>query len=621
MDSQPTAPREIKLPAFIKNLRVNGAACQKPPKMRWAKCDWLQLLRGLPRFEDLSEQNWDGCPLCWVSTDTLLDDPKQIAIVLCCPALVRQVFKRLHNTEHIKLCGDGTFNMMRDAWVLLSLGVISKRFRRGEESHLEAFRSHFTGFMFCIANKESKHTYGAFFSACKRVVSAVSGIDLAVQCKQYHADWHKGEEIARTAEFHSSIRVGDYAHFVGATTKASRSRCTTGHHNQPGHEAQMKWAWRTGIYETIQRAAPSRLAGLAAVEKVKPWVEATVAAPTLLLFHVAWLLVLQDLESSGFAWCSTLLQKYCLIKLSANDAREQWKLQSWPGSLDFVWYAHWWLGLQRVQPGTAGGSQAQESWHKNTLKAFIKHLRRAIPDFVQSLTRFCEARRRQLVSEDEQLVDIPPEPWPVRNLMDSKKMFTQARSGSDDFIKADQMSRWDSPCGTIFFAMRHHQLAWDGDRWVRPSVALSTIPTDAAQYLGALLLARSEAALQLGFAGLGATFPLGDDMQSFLRAYTRYVIVAAGPAASRFWQVHRPDEDSKVPYTMTICGFCREFVSHLTCEHCHAAFKSMDARVHPMLPLDDTPAVFAQRRGLGARAPHAIQLAAKNVVSSGFYMV
>jgi hypothetical protein len=79
---------------------------------------------------------------------------------------------------------------------------------------LEAFRSHFTGFMFCIANKESKHTYGAFFSACKRVVSAVSGIDLAVQCKQYHADWHKGEEIARTAEFHSSIRVGDYARFV-----------------------------------------------------------------------------------------------------------------------------------------------------------------------------------------------------------------------------------------------------------------------------------------------------------------------------------------------------------------------------------------------------------------------
>ena len=325
MDSQPTAPREIKLPAFIKNLRVNGAACQKPPKMRWAKCDWLQLLRGLPRFEDLSEQNWDGCPLCWVSTDTLLDDPKQIAIVLCCPALVRQVFKRLHNTEHIKLCGDGTFNMMRDAWVLLSLGVISKRFRRGEESHLEAFRSHFTGFMFCIANKESKHTYGAFFSACKRVVSAVSGIDLAVQCKQYHADWHKGEEIARTAEFHSSIRVGDYAHFVGATTKASRSRCTTGRHNQPGHEAQMKCAWRTGIYETIQRAAPSRLAGVAAVEKVKPWVETTVASPSLLLFHVAWLLVLQDLEISGFAWCSTLLQKCYLIKLSANDAREQWR--------------------------------------------------------------------------------------------------------------------------------------------------------------------------------------------------------------------------------------------------------------------------------------------------------
>ena len=249
---QSTPPNENKLQSWVyRQKEALKTACDDPSgalgwsKHEWGVCDWERLLRQYPRFDTLD--NPTSCPICVV--DICLDS-KNTAVVFCRPALVSETFKLLVNKRYIKLCGDGTFRMMREDWQLLSLGVLSKHYSVGDEK-MAATRTALNGFLFALTNKECRKSYSLLFKSAKTVVQRLNGIDLKTCVRQYHADWHQGEEAARKLEFPHSLRCGDWAHFIGATRPKTSSRSAT-------HTDPRIVAWRAGVYETVRKSVPTQ---------------------------------------------------------------------------------------------------------------------------------------------------------------------------------------------------------------------------------------------------------------------------------------------------------------------------------------------------------------------------
>ena len=62
-------------------------------------------------------------------------------------------------------------------------------------------------------------------------------------------------------------------------------------------------------------------------------------------------------------------------------------MTSWSGPQGYLLCGYWWAGLQHVQPGSASGTQAQESWHRWALKEYMSTLRMEVPDFLSKLNQ------------------------------------------------------------------------------------------------------------------------------------------------------------------------------------------------------------------------------------------
>lgn len=209
--TQMPLPSELSVHHYINNLRKRQSAMRKPKTIDWAVCDFEQLLRDLPNIRDVSGD--DICDLCWI--DRCLD-PHNTWVTLCCPRYVREVFGRLANTNYLKLCGDGTFRTMRQDFVLLTLGVLTKHY--GElPRHAFGFATTFNELVFAITNKESEVTYTGLFESCILAANLCAQIDIRDKVAQYHCDWHAGEENARQKVWHCSTRAGDFAHLMGYT--------------------------------------------------------------------------------------------------------------------------------------------------------------------------------------------------------------------------------------------------------------------------------------------------------------------------------------------------------------------------------------------------------------------
>ena len=65
------------------------------------------------------------------------------------------------------------------------------------------------------------------------------------------------------------------------------------------------------------------------------------------------------------------LQRHYLVKHGRQQAQANFKVEDWPGEQNTFYTAEWWCGLQRIQPGSASGTQAQESWHRWKLKKYL----------------------------------------------------------------------------------------------------------------------------------------------------------------------------------------------------------------------------------------------------------
>ena len=122
--------------------------------------------------------------------------------------------------------------------------------------------------------------------------------------------------------------------------------------------------FRSGAFATVQNNL-SR-AGQKLVPLVKRAFFCLRSVPTAMLFHSIATLLLQVLVSQQppEEKAAKALQRHYLVKHDRRQAQETFKAQDWSGDTNSFYTADWWCGLQRLQPGSASGTQAQESWHR-----------------------------------------------------------------------------------------------------------------------------------------------------------------------------------------------------------------------------------------------------------------
>ena len=488
--------------------------------------------------------------------------------------------------------------MMREQWIVITLGVLSKRYGISKVDSLSAFRTTFSGCFFAISNKESAPAYKFVFESACKVVQQLCDIKLAEVVRQYHADWHAGEEVARREVFTNSLRCGDWAHFVGACSVRTKTPVPV--KGASNHDKQVAVAWRVGVYATIRGCFEDPADKEEAVEFFKPVFEQTRCVPTLLLFHTTWHSAFEHFASKGLnaQSCVDKLIKLYFIKkeLTAEDTLS-WAIETWRGDTTWVYYAAWWSGCQRIQPGSASGTQAQEAWHKSPFKSFMKDLHVSVPEFVEKLCTFCEVRLEQMVKEGEPLIDIPCEPWPNRCLMDDPKLFQQRRTSALEFLAHGQLSKFNDTDGTSYYAMRQHLFTWSVEqrRWEKEENPSAPDP-DLSQHLMGLYKSRTTEDLDMVLSCLHIALP--DGIEDLVRLFSKYVLVVVGPAAAEHWHAQAPPGSGFLPHALALCAFCWEAAIHSTCEHAYAAFLD-PSNCHEGLPLNtsvsDHPVKRTQR--------------------------
>ena len=409
-------PSDTFLQTWGKNHRApKSDACDRTTSFAWVEADWRQLEREYGLVNGLQE----APNALKIAKSTY--DPAATAVCFCNPALLKTTFDRLVNHHYIKLCGDGTFRLTSGKWVLISVGVLSKHY--APASGVYAFRIAFHPLMFALTNKESQPTYRFLFDALVSCSEQFAQVNLLHACRQYHADLHFGEDLAMKSIFHHADRVADWAHLIGACAR-SKTHVT---------KEEGALAWRAGIFSTVEKDLSPF--GKRLLPLVKRTIFCLRSVPTAIIFHTITDLLFRTLlaQEPPERKAVSKMQRFYFAKVPAAAARIRFELKGWPGDPSFLFSADWWCGIQRIQPGSASGIQAQESWHKRKLKAYLS-LRSDLPTFCKSLEGFTRSRLHELRAHDCPLPDVPREPFPDKTVLhDSVKLTAAGRTFAHQF--------------------------------------------------------------------------------------------------------------------------------------------------------------------------------------------
>ena len=283
------------------------------------------------------------------------------------------------------------------------------------------------------------------------------------------------------------------------------------------------------------------------------------------------------------------LQRHYFEQVPTDTVKEVYGVKSWPGDdAGFAWSAPWWAGLDRLQPGSAAGSHAQESWHRWQLKAHIHNLYHTVRAFMDSLGAFCCDAISNMKDAKETLPDLPQEPWPDRVLLsDVGKLLTRGRSPASEYQRLKRFSKWVSSTGdTTYYAMRRNLLLWNGARgaW-EAERSPPEVPTAVAKHMALLFHADGRVALDAALVALGAAAPVWSDFNGLLRILNRYVLVIHGESATKLWRMEGQSGPSP-PTSQAVCVFCQVACLNAVCEHMYVAFFDgrpdwLDVAEHP----------------------------------------
>ncbi|CAK9113626.1 Carbam_trans_N domain-containing protein [Durusdinium trenchii] len=267
---------------------------------------------------------------------------------------------------------------------------------------------------------KKKNKPGADWRQLEREYGLVNGlqeVNLLHACRQYHADLHFGEDLAMKSIFHHADRVADWAHLIGACAR-SKTHVT---------KEEGALAWRAGIFSTVEKDLSPF--GKRLLPLVKRTIFCLRSVPTAIIFHTITDLLFRTLlaQEPPERKAVSKMQRFYFAKVPAAAARIRFELKGWPGDPSFLFSADWWCGIQRIQPGSASGIQAQESWHKRKLKAYLS-LRSDLPTFCKSLEGFTRSRLHELRAHDCPLPDVPREPFPDKTVLHDSVKLTAAGS-------------------------------------------------------------------------------------------------------------------------------------------------------------------------------------------------
>ena len=542
---QPGQPVPEKfLQVWLGNHKVHRGP--KLANRAWRVFDWQQLLRSLPVLPSFGGEAPDQ--LAVVSSNF---DPDYTSVVLVNPALFVETWQRLSNQAYLKVCGDGTFRLMQDGWALLNLGVLTKHY--ASDGLAYAFRSTFSPLLFAIVNKEAKPTYKALFDGAKTCARACLDLDLAPRVAQYHCDWHPGENAARLECFPESQRVADFAHFMGACVRP----------RQPPAEDDTIRAYRAGFPETMKKHAVDQTW----VPYLVSWVRVLRTCPSALLFHAIVERLLECMVEAQEHACADAFRQHYLTSVAAADFDVR--------GHDNVTLADWWCGVARLQPGSASGTQAQESWHRWKLKAHIKHLRQDVPTFVASLQSFTSSRLQQLKLQGPELPDTPVEPLPDKFVLyDSDALSKLGRSSAMQYYRTAAFEVFPDERGGLWYCLRKTLATYSksSGKWTStPDGDVRKPMIGLVQKLRALFLARDDASLFIPMRSSGCAADGQLDLEALRKLVSHHVLVLRGPLAEHFWRVQAPD-GSAPAYRQVACFGCPTFSIHGSCEHVHVAW-------------------------------------------------
>ena len=248
-----------------------------------------------------------------------------------------------------------------------------------------------------------------------------------------------------------------------------------------------------------------------------------------------------------------------------------------PGTLGDLTSADWWAGLPRLQPGSASGSQAQESWHRHKLKKHISAMHQHLPAFFASLSSFTQSRDRQLLICGGSLPDIPVEPFPDPQVLhDSRDLTVSGRSSAEQYHRTTAFDTYCDQDGNFWYAMRCTLATYNKSpgRWsFTPDTSVRRPAPGLAEQLRCIFMAKQIpgllAALQAG--GCAAADPAQVDLEPLRRLLSKRVLVVQGPGAATSWSLQT--EVGPAPsYRQAVCLNCSAFALHGACEHVHVAF-------------------------------------------------
>ena len=373
---------------------------------------------------------------------------------------------------------------------------------------------------------------------------------------QYHCDWHVGEEAARLNCFPASERVADlFAHFIGACTRP----------RVPASPDETVQTYRTGFPQAMQK----RALDLSWPPYLVSWVYVLRSCPSPLLFHTAVERLVESLLASDppETDCVQALRQYYLTVVPGRKYHIR--------QLESLISADWWCGLARLQPGSASGTQAQETWHRHKLKKYISNMRQSVPAFVSSLELFSKSRLQQLQLQYPVLPDIPVEPFPDKFVMfDSHSLTGLGRSSAGQYHRCSAFDVFPDELGNVWYCMCRTLASYqraDGSWTNRPDCDVPKPEPGMAMALRAVFLARDEAALSLALQHLSCLVGGRVDLESLYKLLSKHVLVLRGSLAAEFW--HIKTEAGHMPqYRQAACFNCHVFSLHGSCEHVHAAW-------------------------------------------------
>ena len=322
---------------FMKRTRPQRGPRPIPRGCNWREVDFHQLLATWrPCTANTLQASDPGLRV----VDSFVGRYGTFAVMLS-GELLAQTLVKVANREYLKFALDGKFRMMFGKYVLLTLGIVTKHW--GETAKRYAYTSTFHELGYCIAHRENGEGYIHLVEAIIEGSGSVGFPIRREHIRQWHSDMHKGILKARQCATHARPML-DWAHVTGATTGG-----------------------RTGIFNVLKRLKDNVYHAF-----LHDWIYASRSFDRF-LFHVVWSSAFDILRSNGEMAMADAIQGFYIVKADRADMYVD------PEGEAQLWDGEWRIAHDVVQPGSASGTAAQESWQGNDLQRSIGHMRLVTP--------------------------------------------------------------------------------------------------------------------------------------------------------------------------------------------------------------------------------------------------